>query len=353
MSIDQDRLDQLLDMATADLGAIAYGPLAVLGDRLGLYEGIAHHGPLTPGQLSDHTDTNRRYVREWLAASAASGYVNYDPETGRYSLTPEQTLLLADPDGSGSPLAGDFQFGVAITKSLAKVERAFRTGEGVGWDAHDEAIFDGMTRAGRFTFEEHLIADWIPALEGIETALQSGARVADIGCGQGASTIVMAEAYPNSTFFGFDYYQGAIDTAREAAIAAGVSDQVSFEVAPATEFGGGEYDLVTAFDCLHDMGDPVGVAANVLASLADSGVWMIVEPLAGDRVGENLNPRGRLYYSYSTMLCTPSAVEQAGPHSLGAQAGQARLCEVVTDGGFATCHRVTTTPPKMVLEAKP
>jgi 2-polyprenyl-3-methyl-5-hydroxy-6-metoxy-1,4-benzoquinol methylase len=354
MTINEDRLDELIETATTDIGAIAYAPLATIGDRLGLYDTIAEHGPLTPRELADRTDTAERYVREWLAASAASDYVSYDPETERYSLSPEQAYLLADTEGPASPLAGLFQLVVAAGKAAPEIERAFRTGEGVGWHEHDAELFDGMKRASENDFKESLVPDWIPALDGVDEKLQEGARVADIGCGYGESTITMVRAYPQSTFVGYDYHEASIEAARERAAAAGVADRVRFEVAKAKEYDGGEYDLVTFFDCLHDMGDPVGVAEHVRETLADDGTWMIVELLAGDRVEENLLPRGRMFYSLSTMLCTPNALDQDGTHALGTQAGEGRLREVVTKGGFTEFRRATETPPfKMVLEAKP
>jgi 2-polyprenyl-3-methyl-5-hydroxy-6-metoxy-1,4-benzoquinol methylase len=353
MPINEDRLDELIEIATTDIGAITYGPLAVIGDRLGLYEALATHGPFTTSELADRTDTAERYMREWLAASAAGGYVSYDPETDRYSLSPEQALLLAETNGPASPLAGMFQIAVAAGKALPDIERAFRTGEGVGWHEHDEEVFRGMRRSSEFDFKEHLVSDWIPALDGADETLRDGARVADIGCGHGESTITMAQAYPNSTFVGYDYHEGSIKAARERA-AADVADQVGFEVARAKEYDGGEYDVVTTFDCLHDMGDPVGVATHVRETLADDGTWMIVEKIAGDRIEENLHPRGRMLYGFSTLLCTPNALDQGGSHALGAQAGEERLRELVMEGGFTEFRRATETPPfEMVLEAKP
>jgi len=354
MSINEDRLEELIEAATTDIGAIAYAPLAVIGDRLGLYDALAEHGPLTASELADRTDTAERYVREWLAAGAASDYVNYDPEAERYSLSPEQALLLSDTDGPASPLAGLFQIATAAGKAMPEIETAFRTGEGVGWHEHDEGLFEGMMRTSEFDFKENLVSHWIPALDGVDEKLQEGARVADIGCGHGGSTIAMAQAYPNSTFVGYDYHEGSVEAARERAATADVADRVSFAVAKAKEYGGDEYDFVTSFDCLHDMGDPVGVANHVRETLAEDGTWMIVEPISGDRVEENLNPRGRMFYSVSTMVCTPNALDQEGSHALGAQAGEERLREVVTEGGFSKFRRATETPPfDMVLEAKP
>ena len=352
MPINEDRLAELIETATLDVGATSYAPLAVIGDRLGLYEALDSYGPLPIKELADRTDTAERYVREWLAASAASDYVCYDPVTERYSLSPEQALLLADTEGPASPLAGMFQLAVAAGKALPDIERAFRTGEGVGWHEHDEDVFHGMMRSSEFDFNEHLVSDWIPALNGVDQDLREGAHVADIGCGHGVSTVIMAQAYSNSKFVGYDYHEGSINAAREHASTAGVADRVRFEVARAKEYDGGEYDLVTSFDCLHDMGDPVGVASHVRETLADNGTWMIVEKIANDRIEENLHPRGRMLYGFSTLLCTPNAMDQEGPHALGAQAGEERIREVVSKGGFTELRRATETPPfEMVLEA--
>lgn len=347
-------LEELIETATRDVGAVVYAQLAVIGDRLGLFDALAEHGPMAPAELADRTDTAERYVREWLAASAAGGYVAHDAETGTYDLTSEQSLLLADTGGPPPTLAGLFQMAVGVGRALPKIERAFRTGDGVGWDEHDEDLFAGMGRIGEFSAEQHLVSDWIPALDGVEARLESGATVADVGCGRGDSTISMAEAYPASTFTGYDYHEDSIAAARERAAEAGVADRVSFEVARASEYAGTDYDFVTSFDCLHDMGDPVGVAEHVRSTLAADGTWMIVEPLAGDGLAENLNPRGRMFYSFSTMVCTASALDQSGPHALGAQVGEERLREVVTAGGFSEFRRATETQPfDMVLEAKP
>lgn len=354
MSSTDTSLEELIERATTDVGAIAYAPLAVIGDRLGLYDALAEHGPLTPSELAGHTDTAERYVREWLAASAASEYVRYDAEAERYDLSAEQALLLADTGGPPPSLAGLFQTAVAAGQALPRLEDAFRTGDGVGWHDHDEGVSHGMSRISEFGFEANLVSDWIPALDGVDETLEAGGRVADVGCGHGASTVIMAEAYPNSTFVGVDYHEASIEAARERAAEAGVTDRVTFEVALAQEYGGGPFDFVTTFDCLHDMGDPVGVAEHVRETLAADGTWMIVEPLAGDSVTANLNPRGRLFYSMSTMVCTPNAIDQDGPHALGAQAGEGRLRDVVTEAGFTRFRRATETPPfDMVLEAKP
>lgn len=354
MSIDESKLEELTESAIADVGAANYAPLAVLGDRLGFYDALAEAGPLTPSELADRTDTAERYVREWLATSAASDYVTYDPDSEQYDLSPEQALLLSDSVGPSPALTGMFQLSVGAGRSLPELETAFRTGEGVGWNEHDEAVFEGMSRVSALSFEMDLVSEWIPALEGVEETLREGGRVADVGCGHGVSTITMAQAYPESTFVGYDYHEGSIEAARERAVSADVDDRVSFEVARAKEYDGAEYDFVTTFDCLHDLGDPAGVAEHVRETLAEDGTWMIVEPLSGDDISENLTPRGRMMYSFSTMLCTPNALDQEGPHALGAQAGPERLRDVVMDGGFSEFRLAAEIPPfDMVLEAKP
>lgn len=354
MSIDETRLEELMETAIADVGAANYAPLAVLGDRLGLYDALAEAGPLTASELADRTDTAERYVREWLATSAASDYVTYDPDSDRYDLSPEQALLLSDTVGPAPSLTGMFQMSVGAGRSLQDLETAFHTGEGVGWHEHDEAVFEGMSRSSELGYEQNLVTEWIPALEGVDENLSDGGRVADIGCGYGATTIKMARAYPKSTFVGYDYHEESIKAARERAASAGLDDRVSFEVAWAKDYDGAEYDLVTMFDCLHDLGDPVGVADHVRETLAEDGTWMIAEFISGDEIAENLNPLGRMMYSFSTMLCTPNALDQEGHHALGNQPGPERLREVVIDGGFSTCRVATETPPfNMVLEAKP
>jgi 2-polyprenyl-3-methyl-5-hydroxy-6-metoxy-1,4-benzoquinol methylase len=354
MSIDETKLEELVENAITDIGAVSYAPLAVVGDRLDLFDALAKAGPLTPSELADRTDTHERYVREWLAASAAGEYVTYDAETDRYDLSPEQELLLTDSAFPEPLLLGMFQMAASAGNALPNIERGFRTGEGVGWHEHDDGVFEGMMRTSQFGFHEHLVSDWIPALDGVEESLQEGARVADIGCGQGESTIVMAEAYPESTFVGYDLHDESLAAARERAAEAGVSDRVDFEVAKAKEFGGNGYDLVTTFDCLHDMGDPVGVAEHIRETIADGGTWMIEEPLSGEEMLENLNPKGRMLASFSTMLCTPNALDQEGPHALGALAGESQIRDVVTEAGFSHFRKATETPPlDVVFEAKP
>nr|WP_238717457.1 class I SAM-dependent methyltransferase [Natronorubrum halophilum] len=350
--IDEEQLDELVGMAVNELGAAYYAPLIVIGDRLGLYEALADSGPLLPAELAERTDTVEPYVNEWLAAGAAGGYVTYDSETGRYSLTPEQAALLADED-SPAFLAGGFQGLMGYQKRLAEIEADFRTGEGVGWHEQDEDVCLGTERFYRPSYETNLIDTWIPALKGVDARLTAGARVADVGCGHGASTIIMAKAYPDSEFVGIDYHDHSIAVARNRAEEAGVADRIRFEVATAKEYNGADYDLVMMFDAYHDMGDPVGVASHVRETLVDDGAWMLVEPFADDRVEGNLNPVGRAFYCASTMACVPNSLNQGSDPVLGAQAGEARLREVITEGGLASVRRAAETPFNLVLEARP
>jgi SAM-dependent methyltransferase len=332
------------------MGAAYYAPLVVIGDRLGLYKALADSEPLTAGELADHTDTAEPYIDQWLAAGAAGGYVTYDAETERYSLTRSQAAMLAD-ENSSAFVAGGFQGIVAAIQSLPEIEAAFRSGEGVGWHEHDTGLFHGTERILQPSYSRALIDRWIPALNGVEEVLQQGARVADVGCGHGASTIIMAQAYPNSTFVGIDYHEESIDVARSRAAEAGVDDRVRFVVATAQGYEGVDYDLVTMFDCLHDLGDPVGAARHIRETLAEDGTWLIVEPFANDRTEDNFTPVGRLYYCASTMVCTPNSLSQERGYRLGTQAGEARLRAVVTEGGFTRFHRAAQTPFNLVFEA--
>ncbi|WP_227352651.1 class I SAM-dependent methyltransferase [Haladaptatus salinisoli] len=349
--IDERKLNELVETSLVDLGATVHAALAVIGDELGLYAVLDDAGPLTSAELAEKTDTAERYVREWLRSQAAGGYVTYDPETDRYGLSPEQAFVLADEE---SPvfMPGAFQLVASATKIEPKLEEAFRTGEGVGWHEHDEDVFHGTERFFGPAYGANLM-DWIAELDGVDATLKAGGRVADVGCGHGAPTIRMAEAYPDSSFVGIDYHEESIAVARERAETAGVADRVSFEVATAKEYEGTDYDLVAMFNCFHDMGDPVGVAAHVRETLAEGGAWMIVEPYAEDRVEDNLTPFGRLAYSISTVACTPTSLSQEVGYGLGAQAGEERTREVVTEGGFTRFRRAAETPTSMVFEAKP
>jgi 2-polyprenyl-3-methyl-5-hydroxy-6-metoxy-1,4-benzoquinol methylase len=351
MNIDQDKLMEFLHRFVGDLGATIAAGNVVVGDRLGLYRALAD-GPLLPSELAERTGTAVRYVDEWLRGQAAGGYAEYDPHTGRYSLTPEQAFALANPDGAVYA-PGAFQLALGTLKAEPQVTEAFRTGAGIGWHQHDGEVFVGCERFFRPGYIANLTEAWLPALDGVTGQLQAGAHVADIGCGHGASTILMAQAFPESTFTGSDYHEGSILEARKRAADAGLADRVSFEVASAQTFTGGPYDLVTSFDCLHDMGDPVGAARHVHEQLAPDGTWMVVEPRAEDTVTGNLNPVGRVYYSFSTFLCVPSALAQDGGYSLGAQAGEAAIGRLAGDAGFGSFRRVAETPFNLVYEARP
>ncbi len=350
-TLDTGKLNRVMERALWDAGATFHAGLALIGDRLGLYKAMSKAGPLTSGELAERTGTKERYVREWLRANAAGGYVDYLPEEDRYELTPEQALILADED---SPyfVVGAFQSGVGTLKSVRNIEEVFRNGGGFGWHQHDHDLFHGTERLFRPGYVNHLAQSWLPALDGVVPKLEAGAEVADIGCGHGASTVVMALAYPNSRFTGFDFHEPSIREARKRAESAGVSDRVRFEIGKAQELEGGTYDLATTFDALHDMGDPVGAARHVSGILKPEGAWMIVEPFASDRVVDNLTPIGRIMYSASTMICTPCSLNQEVGLGLGAQAGEAKIREVVTAGGFRKFRRATETPFNLVFEAR-
>jgi len=352
MALDTDKLNALLGKGVSDFGATFHAACVRIGDQLGLYKGLAEGGPQTPAELARRTGTVERYVREWLNSQAAGGYVTYDAGSGRYSLSEEQAFCLAD-ESSPAFLPGAFQVALAATRIVPRMIEAFRTGQGVGWHEQDPELFTGTERFFRPGYAANLVASWIPSLDGIEARLKSGARVADVGCGHGASTVLMAQAYPQSTFAGFDYHEGSIATARKRAEQAGVSGRVKFEIAKAKDYPGGGYSLVTFFDCLHDMGDPVGAASHVRESLAADGSWMIVEPFAGDAVGDNLNPIGRAFYCVSTLVCTPASLSQEVGLALGAQAGEARMRQVVTSAGFTRFRRATQTPFNLIYEARP
>jgi len=350
--IDEAKLNAFMGQAVQDMGAAMHAALVVVGDKLGLYKAMAGAGATTPAQLATKTGTDERYLREWLNANAASGYLTYDPATKTYTLPPEQALALAVED-SPAFLPGAFQIIAALMKDEPKITEAFRTGHGVGWHEHDADLFQGTERFFRPNYAANLISQWLPSLTGVEAKLKAGARVADVGCGHGSSTILMAKSFPNSTFFGFDYHPASIQWAQKAAKDAGVSDRITFQIAAAKDFPGSGYDLVTFFDCLHDMGDPVGASKHVRSALAPGGSWMIVEPFANDRVEDNLNPVGRIFYSASTMICTPASRSQEVGLALGAQAGEARMAEVVTSGGFTRFRRASQTPFNLVFEANP
>jgi 2-polyprenyl-3-methyl-5-hydroxy-6-metoxy-1,4-benzoquinol methylase len=350
MAVDPAKLEEFVGKAIGDLGAALSAALVVIGDKLGLYKELAGAGPLTSRELAHRTGTTERYVREWLNAQAAAGYVLYNATDARYSLTAEQAVALAD-ETSPAFVPGGFQAMTSAMRAEPRLLEAFRTGEGVGWHEHDPGLFLGTERFFRPGYNTNLVSRWIPALTGVEGKLRTGATVADVGCGHGASTVIMARAYPKSTFFGFDYHGPSIEHARKVAADAGLQSRVTFEVAEAKAYPGSDYDLVTFFDCLHDMGDPVGAATHVCSSLAAGGTWMVVEPFAHDRVEQNLNPIGRVFYSASTMICTPASLSQEVGLALGAQAGEARLREVIMAGGFTHVRRAAETAFNIVLEA--
>ena len=349
MGIDQDKLMDFLHKFVGDLGATMAAGNVLVGDRLGLYRVLAEH-PMLPYELAERTGTATRYVDEWLRGQAAGGYVEYDAQTGAYSLTPEQAFALTDPEGAVF-MPGAFELALGALRSDHKVTEAFRTGAGVGWHEHDDEVFSGCERFFRPGYAANLVTSWLPALDGVEDKLRTGARVADIGCGLGASTTLMARAYPESSFTGSDYHDESIIQARKRAN--GLNGQVKFEVASAQTFNGGPYDLVTSFDCLHDMGDPIGAARHIREMLAPDGTWMVVEPYAGGSVSDNLNPVGRVYYSFSTFLCVPNALSQDGGYSLGAQAGEEPVQRLATDAGYTRFRRVAETPFNIVYEVRP
>ncbi len=346
-----DKLNAFVGRFVGDLGAAAHAGMVVIGEKLGLYKALAA-GPATPAELAERTGTDPRYVAEWLGSQAAGGYVSFDAGLNNFSLSPEQAFTLANED-SPAYLPGAFELALGALASVPRITDAFRTGAGVGWHEHAEGVFEGCEKFFRPSYAANLIGSWIPALEGVQRKLEIGALVADVGCGKGASTLLMAQAFPLSRFLGFDYHAGSIEGARESARKAGLASQISFDVITAKEFPGNHYDLVTVFDCLHDMGDPVGAAKHVLASLAPDGTWMIVEPFANDSMVDNLNPVGRVYYSFSTLLCTPCSRSQEVGACLGAQAGEARIREVVTAAGFTRFRRAAETPFNIVYEARP
>jgi ubiquinone/menaquinone biosynthesis C-methylase UbiE len=351
MTIDQDRLGELLGTFVGDLGATIAAGNVVVGHRLGLYRGLAD-GPATAEQLAQRTGTDPRYVTEWLRGQAAGGYVSYDPATEQFSLTPEQAFALADPDGP-LYLPGAFVLALGALRAESQITDAFRTGAGMGWHEHHEDVFSGCEMFFRPGYVANLVSSWIPALEGVAGKLAAGGRVADVGCGLGASTVLIAQAYPKAAILGSDYHQASVDLARKRAAEAGVADRARFEVASAQTFSGTGYDLVATFDCLHDMGDPVGAARHIRQALDADGTWLIVEPLAADTPAGNLNPVGRVYYSFSTFLCVPNARSQPGGYTLGAQAGEPAIRQVAERAGFTRFRRATETPFNVVFEARP
>jgi SAM-dependent methyltransferase len=351
MSVDMDKLNAFMGRFVGDLGAAVHAGMVVIGDKLGLYKALAKK-PMTSEELAAATGTDERYVREWLSSQAAGAYVTYDEKTNKFSMTEEQAFALANED-SPAYLPGAFELALGSLEAVPRIADSFKNGAGMGWHEHADGVFHGCEKFFRPGYAANLVSSWIPALTDVREKLESGARVADVGCGLGSSTVLMAKSFPKSRFYGFDYHDKSIEAARETAKREGVADRATFEVAKAKEFPGKDYDFVAVFDCLHDMGDPVGAAAHVRNSLNSNGTWMIVEPFANDELKDNLNPVGRVYYSFSTLLCTPCSRSQEVGRCLGAQSGEAKIREVVTSAGFSRFRRATETPFNIVYEARP
>jgi SAM-dependent methyltransferase len=349
--VDEDKLNQLIGKMLGDLGGAFSVPMVRIGDKLGLYRAFDEKGPMTAPELAKETGIAERYAREWLSHQAASGYLDYDPASDRFAITPEQAMVFANSD-SPVYLQGAFDLATALMENQAKVEPAFRSGKGVGWGDQAPCLFCTTGRFFRPGYQNNLVSSWLPALDGVVARLETGATVADVGCGHGFSTIFMAKAFPRSTFVGYDFHPSSVEQARVHAEQHGVAANTRFEVALAGEYPGKDLDLVTFFDCLHDMGDPVGAARHVRETLKADGVWMVVEPAAGDRLADNLNPVGRLYYAGSTLICIPTSLDQPVGAAFGAQAGFARLSSAITEGGFTKVRKATETPFNMVLEAR-
>lgn len=350
-ALNMDKLNAFIGQFVTDLGAAVHAGMVVIGEKLGLYKALAQ-GPLSTAELASKTGTDERYLREWLSSQAAGGYITYDEGTEKFSLNQEQAFTLAQED-SPAYLPGAFELALGSLAAVPRIAESFRTGAGMGWHEHDDGVFHGCEKFFRPGYAANLVSSWIPSLDDVKQKLGAGAQVGDIGCGKGASTLLMAQAFPNSRFFGFDYHDKSIEAARHSAKLAGVADRVTFEVSKAKDYPGKNYDFVTVFDCLHDMGDPVGAAQHVRSSLAKDGTWMIVEPFANDQLKDNLNPVGRVYYSFSTLLCTPCSRSQEVGLCLGAQAGEKRIREVISSAGFTRFRRANETPFNIVYEARP
>lgn len=352
MVLDEAKLHEFVGKAVGEWGAAMGALLIFVGDKLGLFKAMSGAGALMPEELARKTGTNPRIIKEWLAAQAAGGIVRYDAATGRYTLPEEQAFALSD-ENSPAYIAGGYQILAGLFKDEEKILNAFRTGKGLGWGDHHHYLFQGTERFFKPNYVTNLTTSWIPALEGVEAKLKrGGAKVADVGCGHGASTFVMAKAYPNSKIVGYDYHKPSIERARKQAEIEGLKN-ITFEVAGSTDYPGDDYDMVAFFDCYHDMGNPSGAAKHVLQSLKKkNGTWMLVEPFANDKVEDNLNPLGRVFYSASTMICVPASLNENGP-ALGAQAGEARTKEIVMSAGFSSFRRATQTPFNLVYEARP
>jgi 2-polyprenyl-3-methyl-5-hydroxy-6-metoxy-1,4-benzoquinol methylase len=351
MAINEAALNALLGKMVTELGAAVVGASVILGDQLGLYKALVAYGPSNSTELAERTGTTERYVREWLSNQAASGYIEYDAATQTFHITPEQAMVFANVE-SPVNLTGGFYMLQSIYADVPRMAEAFRTGKGLGWGDHCNCLFCGVAKFFGPGYRANLVGGWLPQLDGVVAKLQAGGKVADVGCGHGISTVTMARAFPNSHFFGFDYHATSIEHARDLAKQEGLAN-VTFEVALAKEYPGTNYDLVTTFDCLHDMGDPVGASAHILKTLNANGSWLLVEPMAQDDLAGNLNPVGRIYYGGSTMICLPTSLSQEVGLGLGAQAGEKRLREVVMQGGFSRFRRASETPFNLILEARP
>ncbi|HWF79306.1 MAG TPA: class I SAM-dependent methyltransferase [Streptosporangiaceae bacterium] len=351
MAIDMNKLDAFVGRFVGDLGATVAAGNVVIGHRLGLYKALAD-APASADELAEATKTDSRYIAEWLRGQAAGGYIEFDPATDSYSMTPEQAFALADP-GSAMYMPGAFVLALGALRAEPRIAEAFRTGSGLAWHEQDEDVFAGCEQFFRPGYSANLTSSWIPALDGVQEKLRAGAKVVDIGCGLGASSILLALEYPKSQIFGSDYHDRSIDVARKRAGDAGVGDRATFEVASATSFSGSGYDLAATFDCLHDMGDPLATARHIRQALRQDGTWLVVEPYAGDDAASNMNPIGRVYYNFSTLLCVPNALSQPGGYALGAQAGEAAIRQIATDAGFTRFRRAAQTPLNLVYEVRP
>jgi 2-polyprenyl-3-methyl-5-hydroxy-6-metoxy-1,4-benzoquinol methylase len=352
MPVDEAKVEAFVNQFAGDFGAALHASTVVIGDRLGLYRALAEIGPVDAAGLAANTDCDERLVQEWLNAQFVSGYCHYSAQTGMYWLSPEQAAVLADVT-SPTCLVGAMTIAVSTAKDEAKIYDAFKTGEGLGWHEHHHDLFHGTERLFKPGYVANLVANWIPALDGVEATLEVGGRIADLGCGHGSSTILLAQAYPQAHVSGFDYHQASIDIARKRAAEAGVADRVTFEAASAQDFPGQDYDLVCIFDALHDMGDPAGAATHIRQAIASDGTWLLVEPMAGDTLDANANPVGRIFYAASTFICTPAAQSQKGGYALGAQAPEPVLAEIAHGAGFSRFRRATETPFNRVFEARP
>ncbi|MGI9551091.1 MAG: class I SAM-dependent methyltransferase [Aurantibacter sp.] len=348
--LNEEKLHELLGKMVTEMGAAAIGPLIIMGDRLGLYKALETYGPMGSLQLADSTGTGERYVREWLAAMAASGYVTYNADTEQFHLTPEQAMVFSN-ENSPVLMTGAYYAISSMYHDQEIMEKAFKSGEGVSWGDHHSCLFCGTEKFFRPSYSTNLVSSWLPALDGVVEKLEKGGKVADVGCGHGASTMIMAKAFPNSEFIGYDFHEGSVKHAAAEAEKAGLGN-ISFHVATAKDFPGTGYDLVAFFDCLHDMGDPVGACKHVVKALKPNGTCLMVEPFANDTLAENMNPVGRAFYSFSTVLCTPSSLSQEVGLALGAQAGEKRLRDVAIQGGFKRFRRATETPFNLILEAQ-